>query len=102
MVLERLYAVVESRKSTNPKSSYTAQLFAEGNAKILQKFGEEAIETLVAAAVEDAGAVAAESADLLYHLMVLWVAKGVRPNDVWEILAAREGLSGLDEKASRP
>ncbi len=100
-VLERLFTTVESRKSANPESSYTAQLLAAGDAKILRKFGEEAIETLVAGATEDAQAVIEESADLLYHLMVLWVAKGVHPSDVWQTLAAREGVSGLDEKASR-
>ena len=100
-VVERLFSVIESRKTADPESSYTARLFAAGDASILRKFGEEAIETLVAAASEDSQAVAAESADLLYHLLVLWAAKGVRPEDVWRVLAAREGTSGLEEKASR-
>ena len=101
MVLERLFATIAARKSADPASSYTARLLAQGPNKIAQKLGEEAVETVIAATAQDGHALAAESADLLYHLLVLWAAKGVAPSDVWAVLAAREGVSGLDEKASR-
>ncbi|MEJ1995139.1 MAG: phosphoribosyl-ATP diphosphatase [Limibacillus sp.] len=100
-VLERLFAVIESRKGADPESSYTAKLFAKGLKKITQKLGEESAETMVAALVEDDEALAGESADLLYHLLVLWAARGVKPEQVWAKLAAREGVSGLEEKAAR-
>ena len=100
-VLERLFAVIESRKGADPESSYTAKLFAKGLKKITQKLGEESAETMVAALVEDDEALAGESADLLYHLLVLWAARGVKPEQVWAKLAEREGVSGLEEKAAR-
>ena len=100
-VLERLFAVIESRKGDDPESSYTAKLFAKGLKKITQKLGEESAETMVAALVEDDEALAGESADLLYHLLVLWAARGVKPEQVWAKLAEREGVSGLEEKAAR-
>jgi len=100
-VLERLYEVVAGRRGADPESSYTARLFAEGRGKIAQKAGEEAIETIVAALGDDRTAVSKESADLLYHLLVLWAETGVEPADVWAELARREGTSGLAEKAAR-
>lgn len=100
-VLERLYAVIESRKGGDPASSYTAKLFARGRGKIAQKLGEEAVETVIEAMRGDAAALTAESADLLYHLLVLWADAGIRPEDVWQALGAREGVGGLAEKAAR-
>ncbi len=100
-VLQRLYAVIEARKGDDPGASYTAQLFAEGLPKIAQKLGEEAVETVIAGAAGDATATVRESADLLYHLLVLWAAVGIAPDDVWAELNRREGTSGLVEKASR-
>lgn len=100
-VLDRLFAVIEDRRGADPETSYTAKLFAEGDSRIAQKFGEEAVETLIAALSDEAPSLAAESADLLYHLLVLWAAKGLRPADVWLLLEDREGVSGLDEKAAR-
>ena len=100
-MLNRLYAAIASRKGADADSSYTAKLFARGTPKIAQKVGEEAVETVIAALAQDRAAVTAESADLLYHLMVLWADKGVAPEDVWAELARREGVSGLTEKASR-
>ena len=100
-VLERLFAVIESRRGADPKSSYTAKLFAKGRAKITEKVGEEAIETVIAAIGEGPERVAAESADLLYHLLVLWAETGVAPADVWAELERREGTSGLAEKKTR-
>lgn len=99
--LDRLYAVVLSRKGADPESSYTAKLYSRGTAKIAQKVGEEAVEAILEAVRGDKAALAAESADLLYHLMVLWADAGLDPAIVWEKLAQREGVSGLDEKKAR-
>ena len=100
-IVDALYAVIESRRGADPGSSYTAQLLAKGTGKIAEKVGEEAVESIVAALNEGPDALAAESADLIYHLCVLWADAGVRPEDVWAKLAERQGMSGLDEKASR-
>jgi phosphoribosyl-ATP pyrophosphohydrolase len=100
-IVDALYAVIESRRGADPDSSYTAQLLARGTGKIAEKVGEEAIESIVAALSEGPDALAAESADLIYHLCVLWADAGVRPADVWAKLAERQGMSGLDEKANR-
>ena len=101
-VLERLFAVIGSRRGADPQSSYTARLFAEGRGKIASKTGEEAVEVIVAALGEGRERLAAESADLLYHLLVLWADAGLDPATVWAELAGREGLSGIAEKAARP
>jgi phosphoribosyl-ATP pyrophosphohydrolase len=74
---------------------------SRGTAKVAQKFGEEAVECLIEAVAGNHDALVAESADVLYHLLVLWVASDVRPEEVWEELAHREGVSGIAEKASR-
>lgn len=100
-VLERLFAVIDSRRGGDPGGSYTARLFADGRARIARKTGEEALEVVIAALSEGKEKLAAESADLLYHLLVLWADADVKPNDVWEELARREGVSGLAEKAAR-
>lgn len=100
-ILERLFATIESRRGADPSSSWTAKLFAEGRPKIAQKFGEEAVEVNIAALVQGPDALTAESADLLYHLLVLWADTGVSPADVWAELEKREGTSGLDEKSAR-
>ena len=100
-IVDALYAVIESRRGGDPESSYTAQLLARGTGKIAEKVGEEAIESIVAALNEGPDALAAESADLIYHLCVLWADAGVRPEDVWAKLAERQGMSGLTEKANR-
>ena len=101
-VLERLYATIASRKTAEPGSSYTAKLLHQGRSVIAKKMGEEAVETAIAAVGNDSDAVVAESADLIYHLLVLWADCGIEPPEVWQKLAAREGTSGLAEKASRP
>ena len=101
-VLNRLYATIAARRTADPGSSYTAKLLHEGRAKIAQKMGEEAVETAIAAVAKDGDAVIAESADLIYHLLVLWADCGIEPDEVWRKLSAREGVSGLAEKASRP
>lgn len=100
-ILENLFAVIESRRGADPTDSYTARLLNKGRAKIAKKTGEEAVEVVVAALAEGRSEVAAESADLLYHLLVLWASVGIKPRDVWVQLAKREGLSGLLEKSMR-
>jgi phosphoribosyl-ATP pyrophosphohydrolase len=101
-VLDRLFAVIEARKAAaDAEASYTARLLAEGRARVAQKMGEEAVETVIAGVAGGAGEVTRESADLLYHLLVLWAATGVAPADVWAELGRREGTSGHAEKAAR-
>ena len=100
-VLERLYAVIDSRKGDDPETSYTARLFKRGRAQIAKKLGEEAVETLIEGIRGDGPKLVAESADMLYHLLTLWAACNVEPEAVWAELARREGLSGLAEKAAR-
>jgi phosphoribosyl-ATP pyrophosphohydrolase len=99
--LQTLYTTILSRKNADAESSYTAKLFAKGRAKIAQKVGEEAVETAIAAAQNDKMGVVSESADLLYHLVVLWAEMGIAPEAVFATLRAREGTSGLTEKAER-
>ena len=101
-VLERLFDTVESRKEADPQTSYTAKLFCKGTQRIAQKVGEEAVETVIAAVAKDKEHVISESADLLYHLCVLWADAGVRPDDVFHTLENREGVSGIAEKNARP
>lgn len=100
-VLDRLFATVQARKGADPETSYTAKLFSRGTTKIAQKVGEEAVETILEAVRGDKAALASESADLLYHLMVLWADAGLEPAEVWEKLAQREGTSGIAEKKAR-
>ena len=100
-VLDRLFAVVESRQTADPSISHSARLLLRGPAKVAQKFGEEAVECLIEAVAGNRDAVVAESADVLYHLLVLWVSAGVAPGDVWAELRRREGVSGIAEKAAR-
>ena len=100
-VLDRLAATVAARRGADPSTSYTARLLAAGPAKVAQKLGEEAVETVIEAMRDDRPALIAESSDLLYHLLVLWADRGVDPADVWAALKAREGTSGLAEKAAR-
>lgn len=100
-ILARLFALIESRKGADPSVSRTAHLFDRGVAKIAQKLGEEAVEAAIAAVQGRPGEVVSESADLLYHLLVLWSAMGLRPEDVYAELARREGTSGIEEKKAR-
>jgi len=100
-VLDRLWGVVMSRRDANPTVSHSARLLSRGTAKIAQKFGEEAVECLIEAVGGTPEALVAESADVLYHLLVMWVNAGVRPEQVWSELQRREGISGIAEKASR-
>ena len=106
--LERLSAVIESRKPANggdPTASYVAKLFAKGDDAILKKIGEEAVETVMAAKDVRAGAdpskLLYETADLWFHSIVLLAQFGLTPQQVLDELARREGISGIEEKASR-
>jgi phosphoribosyl-ATP pyrophosphohydrolase len=100
-VLDRLWNVVMSRREADPTISHSARLLSRGPAKVAQKFGEEAVECLIEAVAGNRDALIAESADVLYHLLVLWVSSGVESAEVWAELIRREGISGIAEKAAR-
>jgi phosphoribosyl-ATP pyrophosphohydrolase len=100
-VLDRLWSVVMARRTADPAVSHSARLLSRGPAKVAQKFGEEAVECLIEAVAGNRDAMVAESADVLYHLIVLWVAMGITPDEVWTELKRREGVSGIAEKAAR-
>src|SRR5678816_3879473 len=100
-VLERLYATIRARKGASAKTSYTASLFAGGKAKIARKLGEEGLEAVLATQAGDKKGLVAESADVLYHLLVAWAHAGISPEKVWAELRRREGVSGIKEKKSR-
>ncbi|MDP6351969.1 MAG: phosphoribosyl-ATP diphosphatase [Alphaproteobacteria bacterium] len=100
-VLDRLFEVIESRRGGDPARSYVARRLDQGTGKIAQKLGEEAVECVIAAIAGDRRAVIGESADLLFHLMILWADAGIAPGEVYGELARREGVSGLDEKRAR-
>ena len=99
--LEELFAVIESRKNADPAVSYTAKLIRDGRLKIAKKVGEEGVEAALAGLKGERSEIIGESADLLYHLLVLWAERGVRPRDVFKELSARVGVSGIEEKKSR-
>ena len=99
--LDRLEAVIRERRGGDPATSYVARLTAAGRGKIAQKLGEEATETIVAAMQDDRVALAGEAADLVFHLIVLLADAGLGLDDVRAELERREGVSGIDEKASR-
>ncbi len=99
--LDKLFETILSKKDADPETSYTASLFAKGTAKMAQKVGEEAVETCIEALQGDKEKLKAESADLLYHLMVLWADQGLTPSDVIAVLKKRQGISGIAEKNSR-
>jgi phosphoribosyl-ATP pyrophosphohydrolase len=99
--LERIAAVIESRKGGDPGKSYVAQLFAQGEDAILRKIGEEATETLLAAKAGGRLELVRELADLWFHSLILLAHRGLGPGDVLAELHRREGIPGLDEKAAR-
>ena len=100
-VLDRLWNVVMQRRDADPALSHSARLMSRGTPKIAQKFGEEAVECLIEAVSGQRSALISESADVLYHLLVMWVDAGLRPEQVWAELSRREGMSGIAEKAAR-
>lgn len=101
LIMDRLYATVMDRRTADPARSHSARLLSRGPAKVAQKFGEEAVECLIEAVAGNAPALVGESADVLYHLIVMWVASGITPDQVWAELERREGQSGVAEKAAR-
>src|SRR3546814_11071113 len=100
-VLDALYAVIESRRGADPDSSHTARLFHRGLDKIAQKVGEEAVETVIEGTRGRRQGVVNESADLLYHLLVLSAASGVKPAAVWSALGGRTGISRTAQQRAR-
>lgn len=100
-ILQRLYEVVLERRNADPEESYVAKRFKQGKAKIAQKFGEESVETIIAAMQDDKKEVISESADMIFHWLLLLAHAGVKPEQVMEELDRRTGVSGLDEKALR-
>ena len=101
-ILDRLHAAILARRGADPASSYTAKLLARGTAKIAQKLGEETVEAVIEAVRGDRAGLIGESADLLYHLLVLWADAGIAPDEIWAELQRRGGVSGIAEKKSRP
>jgi phosphoribosyl-ATP pyrophosphohydrolase len=102
-ILDALWRTVEARRlAGDVDHSHSARLLARGTPKVAQKLGEEAVECVIEATLGNRKATVLESADLLYHLVVVWVDAGIRPEEVWTELARRQGISGLAEKAARP
>lgn len=99
--LQRLFTTIESRRNADPAASYVAKMLGKGTAKIAKKVGEEGVEVAIAAAQADRAATVRESADLVFHLMLLWAAMGITPADVMAELERREGISGIEEKKKR-
>ena len=99
--LERLAATIDARKGADPESSWTAQLLGKGPEKCAEKFGEEAVEAIIEAVKGDRDKLTAEAADVLYHLLVMLAARDVTLAEVEAVLTAREGQSGIAEKAGR-
>jgi len=96
--LNRLYEAVLAARTGDPATSRTARLLHAGRAKVAKKLGEEAVEVVIDAMNGDRSAVVRESADLIYNLVVLWAAAGIRPEDVWKEMDRRERLLGIAEK----
>jgi len=101
MTLNDLAAIIASRKGADPDTSWTAKLLSQGPEKCAEKFGEEAIEAIVEAVKGDREGLTNEAADVLYHLLVMLAARDVALEDVLATLAARQGTSGIAEKAAR-
>jgi phosphoribosyl-ATP pyrophosphohydrolase len=100
--LDALAETIAARRGDDPSKSYTAKLLAKGPLHCAKKLGEEGVEFAIAVAAQDDDAVAAEAADVLYHLLAALAARGVSTHAVAEALLGRRGVSGLDEKANRP
>jgi phosphoribosyl-ATP pyrophosphohydrolase len=101
-VLAALADEIALRSTASPETSYTAKLLSQGVEKCAKKFGEEAVELALASVLRDPKQTTAEAADVLYHLLVLLAASGVKTSDVMAELVRRQGVSGIAEKASRP
>ena len=99
--IDRLYETIASRQGGNAKRSYTAQLLKRGTAQCAKKLGEEGVEAALAAVAGTRKELVEESADVLYHLLVVWAARGIKPKTVYDALDARRARSGLAEKKAR-
>jgi phosphoribosyl-ATP pyrophosphohydrolase len=99
--IDQLFATINGRKQSSEKKSYTANLLKAGIGQCAKKLGEEAVEAALAAVGGSKKHLIDESADVLYHLLVVWAARGIEPKSVYKELAARRGRSGLAEKKSR-
>jgi phosphoribosyl-ATP pyrophosphohydrolase len=99
--LSRLWQTIEARRGVSPDTSYTARLLAAGPVGVARKFGEESLEAIIEAVNDDNAALTRESADVLYHLLVLWAAAGLEPDDIAAELKRREGVSGIEERRNR-
>ena len=100
-VLDRLWALIDSRKGADPEVSHAARLLSRGAARVAQKLGEEAVECAIEIVTGSRAGLIGESADVLYHLLVAWVSTGIRPEDVWRELERREQASRASEGAGR-
>lgn len=100
-ILNRLADLLEQRKAADPSSSYVAKLYAKGMDSILKKVGEEATEVVIAAKDGNKDQIIYETADLWFHTLVMLAKADLKPQDVLDELARREGLSGIDEKNAR-
>jgi phosphoribosyl-ATP pyrophosphohydrolase len=96
-----LLETIKERKDADPQSSYVARLYAKGRKKIAQKVGEEGVELALAGVLDDKEDAIAESADLIFHMMVLWSDMGIEARDVMAEISRREGVSGIEEKNNR-
>ena len=101
MTLDDLFVTIQSRKTADPSSSWTAQLLAKGPEKCAEKFGEEAVEAIIEAVKDDKAGLTSEAADVLYHLLVMLASRDVALSDVLDELSSRQAQSGLAEKAAR-
>jgi phosphoribosyl-ATP pyrophosphohydrolase len=101
-VLDRLWRIIDTRKEADPELSHSARLLARGPSRVAQKMGEEAIECLIEAVAGNRAGTIAESADLLYHLLVVWVHAGIEPQEVWQELQNRERVSYLSTDPKGP
>ncbi len=99
--LQALYDVMNERQKANSDESYTSQLLSKEASFVARKFGEEATELIIEAIKNDKNALVHESADVLYHLLALWLKTGIEPQDVMDELKKRQSQTGLQEKASR-
>lgn len=99
--LDTLRAMIATREGGDPESSYVAKMLKKGPRRIAKKVGEEAVEVAIAAVSQPKAKTVSESADLLFHLMLLWHTLGVAPAEVMDELKRREGVSGIAEKAAR-
>jgi phosphoribosyl-ATP pyrophosphohydrolase len=101
-VLDRLWTIIDSRKDADTVASHSARLLAKGTPQVVQKLGEELVECLIEAMAGNHAGLVAESADVLYHLLITWVNAGIHPEEVWAELTRREQVSHLAEGADVP